>query len=600
MKKYFIYAVSALALAGCSSDDFLGGQPSPTKLTDNNVINFNGSSSATTRGVLKGTTNPTAASKLGENFVVYGYKTLSGTTPKTSVVYDHYNVNWAGTANHTESNTNGWEYVGYAPNALTNLPEGSVQTIKYWDYSAEQYDFIAFSFGSATQVTTDTDPVGDNQVKASKVTIANNGNGYSGPTYTLTGAVGDLANVYIADRVTAKMTVSEQQQQQFANRLVPYGKPNPFNFRSLGTKVRIGLYEIIPGYSVKDVKFYKDDSNKNDVETSPCLYASRATIPAGSGTMTVSFPTADVSNSDYNKAHVSWAVAAVSSNVSVLGLTNYSLGSSNADLKEAQGNYLVRTSTDARNASYKTVLPAKVGALKLKVDYTLVSIDGSKEEINVTGATAVVPEVYTNWEPNYAYTYIFKISDNTNGSTGGTGAPAGLYPITFDAIVTETEDGLSETITTVSEPSITTYAEGAVGNEYKSGSNVYVSVVKAGTHVDLSLTDPSTNCALYTVESDNGYNGVITESTVANCIAKGTPGTNEWIVTDTNGKKMTVKTASGLSIATEIEAGDAADGNAITGNFAKFTPTAGTYVFEYTDKDDPANPKKYYKVIKVN
>ena len=63
---------------------------------------------------------------------------------------------------------------------------------------------------------------------------------------------------------------------------------------------------------------------------------------------------------------------------------------------------------------------------------------------------------------------------------------------------------------------------------------------------------------------------------------------------------MTVKTASGLSIATEIEAGDAADGNAITGNFAKFTPTAGTYVFEYTDKDDPANPKKYYKVIKVN
>ena len=110
MKKYFIYAVSALALAGCSSDDFLGGQPSPTKLTDNNVINFNGGSSATTRAThIKGD----AAGLLGNKFVVYGYKTNSDDTNTKSVVYDHYNVKWAGTANHTESNTNGWEYVGY-------------------------------------------------------------------------------------------------------------------------------------------------------------------------------------------------------------------------------------------------------------------------------------------------------------------------------------------------------------------------------------------------------------------------------------------------------------------------------------------------------
>ena len=607
MKKYFIYAVSALALAGCSSDDFLGGQPSPTKLTDNNVINFNGSSSATTRGVLNGTTNPTAASKLGENFVVYGYKTLSGTTPKTSVVYDHYNVNWAGPANHTESNTNGWEYVGYDPNVLSGL-SGVKQTIKYWDYSATQYDFIAFSFGEATQVT--TDPANANQVKASKVTIANNVNGYSGPTYTLTGAVKDLAKVYIADRVTAKKDVSQPSPNPLANRLVPYGKPIPFNFRSLGTKVRIGLYEIIPGYSVKDVKFYKNNSDKNGNNgANPCLYASGTTIPAGSGTMTVSFPTVAESNTDYNKAHVKWSVADGNSNVvSVLELEKYSLGNNNADQKEAQGDYLVRTSTAARNASYKTVLPAEVGALTLKVDYTLVSIDGSGETINVKGATAVVPEVYTKWEPNYAYTYIFKISDNTNGSTGGTSDPAGLYPITFDAIVTETEDGLSETITTVSEPSITTYAKGAVNDEYVHDSNVYVSVKAGSSNVILSLTDPDTNCALYTAVCDDGYNGGITESTVANCIANGTKDTSgTWTATatDAHSKTLTVKAVEAaandhLNIVPEIDAKDAADGNAITGNFAKFTPTAGTYVFEYTDKDDPANPKKYYKVIKVN
>ena len=61
---------------------------------------------------------------------------------------------------------------------------------------------------------------------------------------------------------------------------------------------------------------------------------------------------------------------------------------------------------------------------------------------------------------------------------------------------------------------------------------------------------------------------------------------------------MTVTPATNLSVVTEIEAKDAADGNAISGNFAKFTPaTAGTYVFEFTNDD--SNTTKYYKVIKV-
>ncbi len=586
MKKYFIYAVSALALAGCSSDDFLGGQPSPTKLTDNNVINFNGGSSATTRVTQTG---EGAANKLGKKFVVYGYKTNSNDTK--SDVYDHYNVNWAGTANHTESNTNGWEYVGYDPNALSGL-SGVNQTIKYWDYSAKQYDFIAFSFGEATQTTEET--VAEGSVKATAVSITTTSDPvtYIEPSYTLTGNVKDLANVYIADRVTAKKIVSEP----IANRLVPYGTAIPFNFRSLGTKVRIGLYEIIPGYSVKDVKFYKNDTEKNDTETTPCLYASLATIPSGKGTMTVTFGT---SGTDLNKAHVAWG--SNDPKVSVLTVGNFPTGNKekNED-EETSGNvqYLVRNSTDARGANsmvnpYTTVLPAPVGNLNLKVDYTLVSIDGSKETINVTGATAVVPKVYTNWEPNYAYTYIFKISDNTNGSTGG--GVTGLYPITFDAIVTETEDGLSETITTVSEPSITTYSLGAVGDEYTAGKSVYVSVVKGNAEQTLTVGN---NCALYTATVEGQAVQDITEATVANCLAHGTQGpTGTYTATDANGRKLVVTKVDGLTTTTTIDATDAPDGNAIraiSGNFAKFTPSAGTYVFQYIEGDN-----KYYKVIKV-
>ncbi len=101
--------------------------------------------------------------------------------------------------------------------------------------------------------------------------------------------------------------------------------------------------------------------------------------------------------------------------------------------------------------------------LNLKVDYTLLSTDGSTETITVTGANAKVPKEYASWKSGYAYTYIFKISQNTNGLTNPSAGPAGLWPITFDAVVMNDEvDGVQETITTVATPSITTYAKGVV------------------------------------------------------------------------------------------------------------------------------------------
>lgn len=69
-------------------------------------------------------------------------------------------------------------------------------------------------------------------------------------------------------------------------------------------------------------------------------------------------------------------------------------------------------------------------------------------------------------------------------------------------------------------------------------------------------------------------------------------------LTNGDANVLTVTPADGLTIATQIEAADAVDGNAISGNFAKFTPsTPGTYVFEFTDTKNKNT--KYYKVIIV-
>lgn len=584
MKKIlFCSALAAVALSSCSSDDFMGDTQGNAQ-SNTSAINFDGGTGKITRATLSG---EKAATALNKSYVVYGYKTVNNNpTP----VFDHYTITWNGLNYKTETNTQGWEYVGQKANSLSSLKGDKDQTIKYWDYSASQYDFVAFSFGTATQGE------GDGKVKATAVTTTPK------LSYTLTGAVKDLAKCFIADRITAKSTGDKKKN----NLLVAYKDNVQFNFRSLSTKVTMGIYETVPGYSVKDVKFYSADNTKA-TDNKPTLYAADATIPSGKGTISVTFPTTDESNTDYNKAHVDFKVADGATNSSSIQFGTLSTVEKEKEEKGTTGfigrditTFSTPKKNDGTTKDYNVVIPAKVGALTLKVDYTLESIDGSGEEIKVTGATAVVPEKYTNWEPNFAYTYIFKISDKTNGSTGGADDPAGLYPITFDAIVTETETGKQETITTGEDNSITTYAKGEINKEYKTNNNIYVSVNNTtDLHIKNGDDDTTpTNVKLFTATGTGSYEKNITEATVALCLSKGTTTatTGEKVLSVDDANKLTVTPADGLSIVSEIAADDAVNGNAISGNFAKFKPsTPGTYVFEFTDTDT----KKYYKVIIV-
>lgn len=573
MKKYLIFAASALALASCSSDDFLGENPGNVQ-NATTAINFGGDAGKTTRA---NKTRVDAANALQKHFVVYGDKTND---TGTQAVYDHYDVKWIGDEadKKTQTNQHGWEYVGYTPNKNSNLATDATQSIKYWDYSASEYNFAAFSLG---ELTDETDPY-KNQLKHDATDAVTVGNvkisqiNSMASKYTVEGAVGDITKLYISDRITAKPNGSTPD--------IDYNEPVQFNFRALKTRVRMGIFETVNGYSVKGVKFYSSTNtiSANATET-PGLYSDKATIPAGQGKATITFGTSTTDGS-YNKALVKWT-----SGENTKDITFATLPLKAAESKEeAVDLYLGRTSADASLPDkYNEVIPsAEIGKLTLKVDYTLVSTDGSKEEIKVTGATAVVPAEYTKWQPNYSYTYIFKISDKTNGNTGDPTKP-GLYPIVFDAVVTETENGIQNTITTVDDPSITTYAKGALSAEYDKGANIYVSC----SYNDLNLT----NCALYTVTA-NDMN--ITEASVANCLVNGKKDetNNTWTIGD-DSKNLVVTAATGLLFVNNIDASDTPDGKVINSDygFIKFTAaTAGTYAFEYTH-----DSKKYYKLIKV-
>jgi len=587
MKKYLIFAASALALASCSSDDFLGENPGNVQ-NATTAINFGGEAGKTTRA---NKTGEDAAKALKKHFVVFGDKTYTATPGTTQAVYDHYDVQWIGNGadKKTQTNQYGWEYVGYTPNKNSSLGTDAKQSIKYWDYSASEYNFAAFSLGELTDETDPTDPYKNQLNNDATGTIAAGNVKISqieskATTYTIKGAVEDITKLYISDRITAKSKDATTPD-------INYQDAVKFNFRALKTLVRMGIFETVNGYSVKDVKFYKSN-NTND--GNPSLYATDKNIPAGNGEATITFGT-NTTDGSYNKALVTWT-----STENNKDITFGNLKLTGAESKEdATKQYLGRTSADASlPEDYNTVIPsAEIGALTLKVDYTLVSTDGSKEEIKVTGATAVVPAEYTKWQPNYSYTYIFKISDKTNGTTGDptkpTPDPAGLYPIVFNAVVTETENGIQNTITTEETPSITTYAKGNETNkEYKSTDNIYACVTDAttGQNVDLYANNAGVftyYAQLYKLKAGDNITEAEAEAVIN---ATGMTLGGKTLEKD----RAYATDALDSHFVEKIDATDATDGVVISGKFFKFKVDAGTYVFAYKKGD-----VKSYKVIEV-
>ena len=561
----FFAALASVMLVGCTSNDFVGDTPpATTQDVTEGAINLGGGFRAVTRANKVGAD---AAALLGNKFYVTGVKG-DGTGSDQTDVFKSYSVEWtANTAGTTESNTADWEYVGKTHDFGSNTSITS-QTIKYWDYSTTAYDFCAYSLGTGSATGT----------------YINYANATSG-AYTLTGSRDDLSKCYITDMKTVAKAA--------------YGNEVELEFRSMATKVRMALYETVPGYSVQNVHFYVDDETA--VANNTTISNTKATLFGGTdegaatgaffteGTYTVSFPhigssyavggsnaTSTAAHPDYNKAHVAM-VATGSTTTQDFGVLQYTSGK----LATASNN---PTFAGSASPYYVTMLPNENGAvLEMRVNYELIADDGGGEVITVHGAKAFVPAVYTKWLPNYAYTYIFKISDGTNGWTDPSGTePAGLYPITFDAVVLDpiNTDNEQTTITTVAAPSITTYQKGHLYNdadEYLASKGaIYVRVMDNGASTVAAKADLNSKGKLYTVTTATG-GAAISEATVMdalNIVASGTTGRNGITVTEVT-----------PTFPTAIVGPDGNDITVAVNSVAKFTPSATTtyaYVYDYT------------------
>lgn len=556
-QKFFLAAMALVAFASCSDESFVGDNSPNGGQEGNEAISFGFDMQNVTRADKVGSD---AATTLQNQFIVFGTKHASaedGTTSNDKNVFTNYVVEYAAnTAGHTTSNTHNWEYVGKTPYAAAKVsPAVTSQGVKYWDYSAAQ-GYTFYGIASKADIAT------NNLVTVKKTTSGSTvyDKGYS--VVLKNGA--KLDELFVADRLPVAKS--------------DYNKPVTLKFRNFGARVRVGFYETIPGYKVKIDKFYVDGDAAAVVTTFGAMDTENTTnfaaalqnikTDASSNTITVSY----YNGTNGPENQVKLAAGDVT--------YNYALTLGTGIISDTELNTSAADPTwDKTDGGYTTVYPLEANShpMLIKIDYTLTAEDGGGETIKVQGANVVVPTQYVQWKSNFAYTYIFKIAPNTNGTTDGT--VQGLYPITFDAVTVEVaDDKTQETITNFEDYSITTYANGSKvtdNNEYKSGENIYVVKTNNSTGAVVAPSAIGVAAGNAQVFKATTTGDAISEATV---LAKltGSP----------NGITLTATTSGeAASLVQKVPAADGTEFDFGSNGAVKFTPSTtsdATYVYVFT------------------
>lgn len=450
--------------------------------------------------------------------------------------------------------------------SVQNISLDKDQTIKFWDYSASEYRFVA---GSPISAFTYDVPV-TNESKEIK-------------SATITGLAGHInANESGTPLTTYPVYIADPKIVQKAN----YNNTVVFSFKRQQAMVRVGLYETIPGYSITEINFYEAGGSKAKDGNNVILTSGTKNYFVGGsnvkGTITYNWtgttPSYTYTYDDTNLTQSqNWCAGKFEPH-------NALATESTAAVAELYGK-----DNDMSTNGYFTVIPTpsatKAAPILIKCDYTLTSDDDSGETIKVTGATAAIPAAFSKWEANTRYTYLFKISQNTNGYTGDDPTKAGLYPITFNAAVKESTDAMQGTVTTVSTPSITTYQESSVSEtsvEYKTGKDIYATAANDNGE-EYTLTTNGTavgNVQVYKLSKERNEAELQVSEVVKAEITNGTKITTTVPTTETTVGNVTLAANKYLS----------------------FTPeAAGFYAIQYlVQAADGKTPAVYaYKVVYV-
>ena len=390
MKKVLFSAAAVLALASCSNDSLVSDSPANNEAP----IAFN-----------VGQKNITRSDQLEDNgyndFGVWAYKYNSDGSD-SALVMGNYQVGCAGHGGFSKDgvNTGKWFYEG--------LGNSNNQVLHYWDLSYANTKFFAYApYNTAVEF----------DETSKKITIPASVN-----------KAGTSHDYIYAGNVMSNATHADV----------------PLKFKHLGAKVILKFYEDIPGYTVKLINVKDATDEGKGIQLTPATYDATATTDK------------------YKKAYYYTAYDAVIdfSDMSAITVdakdltattTDKTLDNLIFDLPTATGNLPTTSSSAvaAGNIYYAVAQPSNSNTgFTLHVSYELEAED-NHEKITVRDARVFIPAKDSQdkniavWEASTQYTYTFKITTDTNGSTSSTDptitdpnvpTDKGLYPIVFEDV----------------------------------------------------------------------------------------------------------------------------------------------------------------------
>lgn len=424
MKKIMILSAAALALAACSSEDLIdknagqNGKEGPISFVMEQ------------RNMTRSTTNLQDADHY--NFGVFAYKS----TEATNNIMENYLVGYSDETNHvgyafgadqtTAGDANGelngqsmWQYEGlgsaeynytggegyYTKDQTTYMSNEANQYLRYWDMASANTMFYAYSpyvngGGTATY---------DNSTKVMTI-----------PDGTIVAGM---------NNPTAYEFMVAANQVDKAN----YGHDVALKFKRLNAKVNIKFWEDIDGYSVRIVDL--KEGTYTGVQAKPAKCTSGTANTTGAVYAVAEYYTksgATVNFTTWNAPVITMATGTKTSDALVFSApTADAIGTTRA---------LASASDDTYYAIPKGATTETNCGFTFHVSYELTSTTG--EKILVKDARVFVPADNCNWVANTHYTYIFKITKGSNGSTDSNPTidpndpdvptEGGLYPIVFD------------------------------------------------------------------------------------------------------------------------------------------------------------------------
>ena len=447
MKKAIIFAAVAMTMVGCSSDELVNSS------TENNEAPI--AFSVEKKNITRGTTAQALEATGHYNFGVWAYKYKDGLT--TQKVMDNYLVGysnetdkkgyehsgsttWASAIGSETDHTSPWFYENlgkveytytgtgyYTKNDGAYMSANANQYLRYWDLAYTNTNFYAYAPYRSAGVTFDEN--------AKKITVANTAQvaGYDNPSLQEFMYAG--AQATNADLKDVKLT-----------------------FKHLGAQVNLRFYEDVRGYRVEiiDVTDPNTGIQATPATTDGTTYTKAGYYTTCGATIdfcTIGAPTATVdhTNATTVQDNLKFVIPAGTED----GLTSYTskLSTNYNVIPEAVETGNTQNYAKSSTIYYPVAQPttSKVG-FTFHVSYKLIAEDNG-EEITVHNARVYVPakngsDFIAAWQPNTKYTYTFKITKDSKGTTNpddttiditnpDVPATPTVYPIVFDGATVE-------------------------------------------------------------------------------------------------------------------------------------------------------------------